>query len=742
MRINRILKMKNLGIFRDFSWPAGLPCLARYNLIYGWNGTGKSTIGNMLQSLERKRNVKAIVEIEFDDNTAIEGNAFSTSDIPIRVFNRVFVSNNVFPEDGIAAPIFIIGEENKEKHNRIESLTKELENKEKDLRMLGDELKQIESDFETHCISRAKAIKTTLTAQDSDYNNYNKSDYKETAEKSLTSKSVLPLLLDSAEEQRLMQIHLGGIKEEIDSVDISFSNIQKVLEDTSKILITTVVSSVIESLQDDQELSDWIKEGLSIHKKRCADCCLFCDQTLPPKRIVKLEAHFNKEYMALAEKVLDKIKELQVLKLKIQNIALPDKARIYEDLIEDYKSACEEIKKETTTAIIKLDRFENAMKNKALSPFRAIEMEFDGTLLNDEVINGVNRIINEHNDRSREYIQRKKAARYKLEAHYVISTINEYQNYIKKLDELRIAFAELKLCIDSKKKEKESLEKDIAPHGKTAQELTRELKAYLGHGELVFFACETGYLIKRGNIVADGLSDGEKTAIALLHFLKTLKDSRFDLSNGIVVLDDPVSSLDANALFGAFGFIKSRTKEAKQLIVLTHNYAFYKQIREWFGNLRGPDKKSKSIFMLECNYSGKERKTAIREIDKLLKDYETEYQYLFKYINDIATSSVSLGLDGYYPAPNIARRVLETFLAFRMPNENTLYGKLEAIDFEEEKKSRIYRYTQTHSHRNLIGDQEDDLTILAETPAIMRDILELIKKEDLKHYDNMIKVIS
>ncbi len=42
-------------------------------------------------------------------------------------------------------------------------------------------------------------------------------------------------------------------------------------------------------------------------------------------------------------------------------------------------------------------------------------------------------------------------------------------------------------------------------------------------------------------------SEGERTAIAFLYFLKSLQDKSFDLANGIVVIDDPVSSLDANA---------------------------------------------------------------------------------------------------------------------------------------------------------------------------------------------------
>ncbi|WP_316248454.1 AAA family ATPase [Burkholderia arboris] len=41
MAIVRIQKLQGYRIFRDFTWD-GLPDFGRYNLIYGWNGAGKT----------------------------------------------------------------------------------------------------------------------------------------------------------------------------------------------------------------------------------------------------------------------------------------------------------------------------------------------------------------------------------------------------------------------------------------------------------------------------------------------------------------------------------------------------------------------------------------------------------------------------------------------------------------------------------------------------------------------------
>lgn len=47
MKLTRITKLK-LRVFRDFVWPKGLHPFARFNLIYGWNGCGKTTLAWLL----------------------------------------------------------------------------------------------------------------------------------------------------------------------------------------------------------------------------------------------------------------------------------------------------------------------------------------------------------------------------------------------------------------------------------------------------------------------------------------------------------------------------------------------------------------------------------------------------------------------------------------------------------------------------------------------------------------------
>lgn len=54
---------------------------------------------------------------------------------------------------------------------------------------------------------------------------------------------------------------------------------------------------------------------------------------------------------------------------------------------------------------------------------------------------------------------------------------------------------------------------------------------------------ETGYQINRNGTIAKNPREGEKPAITFLYFLKSPEDKSFSLKNGIVVIDDPVSSI-------------------------------------------------------------------------------------------------------------------------------------------------------------------------------------------------------
>ena len=63
--IKKLKKIKNLGLFSDYSWDNSLTDFDRYNLLYGWNGCGKTTLSKLFACLE-DGNSSEFSDLEYD----------------------------------------------------------------------------------------------------------------------------------------------------------------------------------------------------------------------------------------------------------------------------------------------------------------------------------------------------------------------------------------------------------------------------------------------------------------------------------------------------------------------------------------------------------------------------------------------------------------------------------------------------------------------------------------------------
>ena len=209
-----------------------------------------------------------------------------------------------------------------------------------------------------------------------------------------------------------------------------------------------------------------------------------------------------------------------------------------------------------------------------------------------------------------------------------------------------------------------------------------------------------------------------------------------------------MSSLDANALYLAFGYVQHHTKNAGQLLLLTHNFAFFRQARNWFYHLKGQNKKDIAqrparFYMLAQVQGSHPRSTTLRALDPLLEQYESEYHYLFACVYRAANATGETLLEQNYGLANVARRLLEMFLAFRRPKTaGELSRQMEAVPFDEARKIRILRFVHTHSHGGTVGGPEHDPSLLGEAPAVLADLLELIKLEDSRHFAAMVDLVT
>ncbi len=236
-------------------------------------------------------------------------------------------------------------------------------------------------------------------------------------------------------------------------------------------------------------------------------------------------------------------------------MSLPDKAALYDDLGVSYEIAELSFRQELT----KLHEFAKtliqSLEEKKEQPFKSLRLDVSVPEMNGDFVNNFNQVVQQHNERCTDFKSRTSEARNRLADDMIAESSNDYSDLLKVARNTRDAIAPIETVIQNLTQEIESLEREIVEHRQPAEELNNDLRNYLGHDELHLEVKDTGYEFMRNGVSADSLSEGERTALALLYFLKTLDDREFSLNEGVVVLDDPVSSLDENSIYLAFGSV-------------------------------------------------------------------------------------------------------------------------------------------------------------------------------------------
>ncbi len=756
--ISKINKIKKLPlVFNDFRWKSGLPPFKTYNLIYGWNGTGKTTLSRLFGAFEHGTlNSCPEVEYEIEDNSSLkymQGEAFNKK---IRVFNKNYIDNNIRIQDSKAKAItLILGDANKEVVEQIESDEKELENKNLELKKFNDLLEQQNKTKNKTFTEIAKTIYVAIMG------GAIRTYRKDNAESDFASLSQKLLLVD--EELNTLSIAVKQNSkpqiETIKDIEIEIDNNKKKslaealienISDAKALLLQTVESQVIDRLKDNQDISDWIESGLAIHTKHSSSTCEFCGQTLPKDRLSELLEHFNDADKKLKEDVDHLAASCEKIIHSIETLKYPDKSRLFDELQEDYESKCDSFDQNKDAIVGAIKGFKDEIAGKKAKTTEAITLSVDiDTQPFTVSLRIISSILETHNKKSADFENEKSKAVKKLKEHYLSTIFDEVKALEEEIKNLTEAINKLQngdatsIGIKGLRKRISENQAKISSTRKACEDINKGLETFLCRNELVFEPqiktivdengqkkeIDDGYLIKRNGELADNLSEGEKTAIAFVYFTIHLKEQDFDLKSGIVVVDDPISSLDSASLFQAFAFLKNAVKEAAQVFILTHNFEFLKLVINWLKHDGG--NKAGYYMIKNCHDNGC-RSAELDLMDKELYKYESEYHYLFKKLKEFRSDGT---IAQSYPIPNIARKVLDTFLLFRVPTGVSPYKKLEKIkettSFDENKLAAIYKFTNDQSH---ITGSGFDPALVPETQKNVQYLLEMIKEVFPEHY--------
>lgn len=762
MKIVRFPKLR-YRVFRDFTWSKDLLPFDRFNLIYGRNGTGKTTLSSLFAHLERRENVtEGEVVFEFANGTAVSGSELGAKALPeVRVFNRDFIDKAVRAFGTHLEPIYYIGQDSAEKQARVEGLKEKREGIAARITEAELEKKAAVKAFESFCTERARSISTLLTRSRSDrYSRFNKAHFKRSMEELPTGDVSIHLLSESEQEQSKKQ-RAAEPKETIGSATVGLPNVVDLYGKARSLLQTEVVSQTLDELASEPQVAAWVQRGMALHTgEHSTDRCRFCGNDLHQERRLALEGHFNDTVTTLQRQIERLLQEVERAQPSQSLLNLPNRAQFYSHLAQEFETASKELGDSVERLGAHVAKLPGALQQKKANPFSRVEppgakdADLAASLTAVQQANDrVNRVIAAHNKHTQEFEEQVEGSARKLELHHLAAAKEEY-------DQLLAATNQVDQDLDRLRSEDQSLvaeiqrtEREVRAHQRPAEQLNAELRAYLGRDELRLQIKENGYTLTRSGEPVRGLSEGEKSAVAFLYFLKTLEDQSFQpLKRGVVVIDDPVSSLDANALFSAFGYLKERTQECGQLFVLTHNFAFFRRVRDWFCRVRGQggdqkkdEEKPARFFQLRAQVGPDGQRTSrIERLDRLLKKFDSEYHYLFKRVYEEVHHEVDgPELERCYSLPNVGRCLLETFLTFRYPewegNLTKLMGQVK--EFPREKKAGLLECLQAHSHSAAVLDPEHDPTALAEIRTVLGSVLELIEAADPVHYAGMERLV-
>lgn len=778
--LTRIHRLRDYRIFRDFSWPEGLHDFGRYNVIYGWNGSGKTTLSSLLTHLQQRQALEeGIAEYFFGDSRVLGLTADDPAVPKVRVFNREYVGRAVFETGaGQFPPVYYFGKDSADMQRLIAELEGQREQLREEQARQARLLKNATEARESFATEKAKEIRTLLTAAGGAYNNFNAGPFKVEMQRLASAGQADPRLSDD-ERTALLRMKDSRPLPYHAPLAVRFPDLVQLRGKTEALLRKTVVSTVVQSLAEDPTVASWVGQGLDLHRGDHATAnCRFCDQQLPANRLAQLEAHFNDEFDHQVRAIDALLAEIEFASKFNDSISPPAHEALYETLQPAYQAALRSLRTQASSLTGALTALKSALERKREQPFKSIELDsllkqvvnsgtsglgtfilgvlavtaesapFVASSEGARALSALNDLIKAHNDTTAEHDAEVKSARDRLARDGMVGALDQWLEKCAALERATVAHDNARDAAADLDVQIRELEREVRQHVLPAEELTRDVASYLGREELQFVPERNGYTVMRGGYPATNLSDGERTAVAFLYFLKSLEGTDFNLADGIVVIDDPVSSLDANSIFSAFGFLKSRTLKAKQLFILTHNFSFFRQVRDWFDALNEAAKRVRPrpeqparFFMLHATSHEGRRAAKLGPMDPFLTKFESEYHYLFKRVYEASMQELGQGMEQHYGLPNMARRLLESYLAYRVPGRSgDLRGKLSEIDGNEASKARVLRFLHTYSHGDVVAQPDHDPTILLETPAVLRDLLKLLRQDDQRHYDQMVEM--
>ncbi len=739
----------------------------QHNLIYGYNGSGKTTLSRIFEYLGTGTCPNSLgKEFDFDIRLS-DGTKLKRENNPTKLTGRVLVYNedyierNFKWEGATASPILGLGEAQIEVKDKLDAARTQAKQLEADLPKAIKTKKTAESDFKKFARDAAKTIETTA--------HYTRPGYQaDQLRKDIPTDGFDPTatLADDALEAATQTAALSSPPEAISRLPQwpdALSDLAK--DEISPLLQERAVQKRLPELDDHPEKETWVKEGYTYHAKNELGTCLHCGQKLTPGRYEQLAQHFSEAVNKLSSKATgfkEQVQQNQQLLTGFDQ-ALPRPNGIVDELRSAYTPLRATLLELASDGIAHSKTLEGWLARKLASPATALEIETEATLTAlatwkadlEKGFAELKELVNKHNKIVAEFADHKKAVQTKIRDHFLAEIQDRYQ-------ELQQAQVDANTALTALQKQSSETEAEIAhllatiqTHAAAAPQINDAIKQFLRHRSITMEAVDEGYrLIRANGTPVVKLSEGEKTAVTFCHFITSLPANR-DKKDLIVVVDDPISSLDTRSLNYMGGLIKQQLhKKVKQLFILTHNASFMMEMRKLLvpnweikeatkANKAGPVVKPIPLYQLTLlsNNDGSQRRSILENMSPLLRDYESEYHYLFAIVHHYSEQQKPTA-EPFMLLPNAVRRVFETFLVFKAPGAASPGDAVNQINKDKTKVpalTGLRRFIDVESHGdNIASLTEPAVLSIEETHPAAMELMEFIKGADKLHYKMMI----
>ena len=424
--------------------------------------------------------------------------------------------------------------------------------------------------------------------------------------------------------------------------------------------------------------SAWVRDGHTHYSAAAAGKCPYCQQKLPATFEADIAACFDAQYQ---QDIRDLGQFRTTYEAETAEIVRALKANM-NDVLEtvDLKSYQEKIALLESNFEINRQRIADKCKDPAMT----VSLEDTDTLLLEigTMIDAINKVIKANNDVVSEKKTSKAKCKTDIMQHFAFMLAGEVKKYHDEVARLKKEINDLIELGKQLKKEVADLTtqiSDLNKHNANTEAAIDSINKILRESGFQGFSirAKTGVenvyeIIRENGDVADNLSEGERNFIAFLYFYHLVRGSKNsdELKEKIVVIDDPVSSMDSTALFIVSSIVREMINVCrnnteymnpkvpgdyiKQLFILTHNVYFHREITYQ----QTAYYICTSFYMIRKSDNVSTVKLCVRQSKEIPSEKENynpvqnSYAALWEELRDLQST---------IPALNVMRRILEYY---------------------------------------------------------------------------------